>query len=318
MTSNILVPYTFTPGTKAKASEVNANFEALAVGLGEVAATTDDKINESVAELDAKIATKTDPYLTGTVRMTNCILEAPNGVASSETSTITVYEGLKVLISDGRNSDNTLKNKTVTVEENISVSTAEANGKYYLVMDERLNLTLRLRTEAGYNYLAPDANRKWLYYDEASNYWMVTTLGSTYEVFKGIILAEFDCSSGVIDNFKPYRPANLVKHSDIVQYLKTGHPNFSAGIWYNPNVMNQVQYAPCDGILFTNLVPRAGEWTSVYINGVGLGQTHRTTAYLTRFTGAFLLSENDTFYTSLPLDASMSVIIFFPLKGASL
>ena len=318
MTSNILVPYTFTPGTKAKASEVNANFEALAVGLGEVASTTDNKINESVAELDAKIDTKTDPYLTDTVRMTNCILEAPNGVANAETSTITVFEGLKVLISDGRNSDNTLKSKTVTLDEDISVSTAEANGKYYLLMDERLNLTLKLRTEIGYNYLAPNTNLKWLYYDEVSNYWMITTLGSAYEVFKGIILAEFNCSSGVISDFKAYRSANLVKHSDIVIYLKTRHPNYSAGIGYAPSAMNQVQYAPCDGILLTNIVSRAGEWTTFYINGVSLGQTHRTTAYLTRFTGAFLLSENDTFYTSLPLDAQFTVVYFFPLKGVSL
>ena len=43
-------------------------------------------------------------------QITNCILEAPNGVYSVSGRTLTIKAGLKVLIPDGRNADGTLKN----------------------------------------------------------------------------------------------------------------------------------------------------------------------------------------------------------------
>ncbi len=49
---NSMIPYTFVPGTKAKASEVNANFISLANFIDEnknSAASDVDKINETLA-----------------------------------------------------------------------------------------------------------------------------------------------------------------------------------------------------------------------------------------------------------------------------
>lgn len=52
-------------------------------------------------------------------QITNCILEAPNGVFSTSGRTFTLKAGLKVLMPDGLNSDYTLKNVAYTVESDI-------------------------------------------------------------------------------------------------------------------------------------------------------------------------------------------------------
>ena len=55
-------------------------------------------------------------------QITNCILEAPNGVATYSGSTITIKAGLKVLIPNGRNADGTLNNIEFTVPSDTIVT----------------------------------------------------------------------------------------------------------------------------------------------------------------------------------------------------
>lgn len=50
-------------------------------------------------------------------KITNCILEAPNGAMSITPTSYTIKQGLKVLIPNGRNSDGTLKNIEYTIEQ---------------------------------------------------------------------------------------------------------------------------------------------------------------------------------------------------------
>jgi hypothetical protein len=48
-------------------------------------------------------------------QISNCILEAPNGVITYSGNTVTLKAGVKVLIPDGRNSDGSLKSIEITV-----------------------------------------------------------------------------------------------------------------------------------------------------------------------------------------------------------
>ena len=50
-------------------------------------------------------------------QVTNCILEAPNGVATYGTNTVTIKKGVKILIPNGRNADGTLNNIEYTFPE---------------------------------------------------------------------------------------------------------------------------------------------------------------------------------------------------------
>lgn len=54
-------------------------------------------------------------------QVSNCILEAPNGVATYSGNTITLKAGLKVLMPDGLNADGTLKNIEYTLENDVNV-----------------------------------------------------------------------------------------------------------------------------------------------------------------------------------------------------
>ena len=77
--SNSLIPYSFIPGTKAKAQEVNANFIALADQITENKNYTDMKISETVSSIDTQ---KADLKLGNTTLVSNCILDAPNGIVT--------------------------------------------------------------------------------------------------------------------------------------------------------------------------------------------------------------------------------------------
>ena len=66
--SNSLIPYSFIPGTKAKAQEVNANFIALADQITENKNYTDMKISETVSSIDTQ---KADLKLGNTTLVSN-------------------------------------------------------------------------------------------------------------------------------------------------------------------------------------------------------------------------------------------------------
>ena len=53
-------------------------------------------------------------------KITNCILEAPNGVLTYYSSTLVAHSELKVLISDGRNEDGTLKNSVYVLPNDVT------------------------------------------------------------------------------------------------------------------------------------------------------------------------------------------------------
>ena len=66
-------------------------------------------------------------------QLANCILEAPNGVATYSGTTITVKQGLKVLIPNGRNADGTMNNIEYTLPQDLTYTNPFAyNSEYYL------------------------------------------------------------------------------------------------------------------------------------------------------------------------------------------
>lgn len=62
-------------------------------------------------------------------QITNCVLEAPNGVYSKSGRTVTIKEGLKVLIPNGLNADKTLNNIELTVSNDIAQTLSYGTGQ---------------------------------------------------------------------------------------------------------------------------------------------------------------------------------------------
>ena len=119
-----LIPYTFVPGTKARASEVNANFAAVAEAIN----TSNGAISNLSTEMNTALEGRLDLGMSNSHNMTNCIVAAPNGVASYSSLTITAKSGLKVLMPNGRNSDGTLKNTVYTLSNDISSTDTTSSG----------------------------------------------------------------------------------------------------------------------------------------------------------------------------------------------
>lgn len=64
-------------------------------------------------------------------QVSNCILEAPNGVYSVSGRSLTFKDGLKVLIPDGRNADGTLNNYELTLDTDYTVNYSVFNDGQY-------------------------------------------------------------------------------------------------------------------------------------------------------------------------------------------
>ena len=108
------IPYSFTPGTKAKAEEVNANFNYLAENTA------------SVTDLSGATDEVKSMFVNKSQRPTGVIAANGNWVSYSG-SIIRVIAGAKFVIPNGRNADGTLKNIEYTTTEQISLDLSSGN-----------------------------------------------------------------------------------------------------------------------------------------------------------------------------------------------
>lgn len=152
-------------------------------------------------------------------QISNCILEAPNGVATftAGSNVVTVKQGLKVLIPNGRNADGTLNN----IEYTLSADTEKTNGDAQTAfqwlastgeIDEGQNYTesaeqpLNARIADGwYN---PDENKSYRY---DGTQWVERPRALIDKVIRG--------TSGVVEALYPNKPVELVKQTDITTKL---------------------------------------------------------------------------------------------------
>lgn len=104
--------------------------------------TTDITLPPTGANSDlSNLTTTGEKHFLNKSQITNCILEAPNGVANYSGNVVTVPTGVKALVNSGlTNADGTIKNIEVTIleEQTINVS---ATGIVYLGSDGTLNTT---------------------------------------------------------------------------------------------------------------------------------------------------------------------------------
>ena len=315
MANENLVPYSFTPGTKAKASEMNANFNAISNSISQVSSTLSGGISTLRTDLESQISSKTDYYLTDVVRFSDGIYSAPNGIATYATNVITAKNGLSILIPSGRNSDGTLKNTSFTLDEDTTLELGSITGKYYLFLDDLSSLACWATSELGYVYKAPEQNLNWVYYDESENLWKYTSNGTDYRTLNGVVIAKVTCTSGIIDKLETLNPLGFLKETDISRVIYNCYPDYSAGVAYNA-ADTSVHTAPCDGIITIATCPSGvNVYQRFYINGEDVSLSFHSSGYMTRITGSFFVAKGDTFNLSLA-GYSTDQFTFYPLKGA--
>ena len=98
--------------------------------------TTSDLMDCLISKANTDFSNLTsagEKHFLNKTQLANCILEAPNGVATYSGTTITVKQGLKVLIPNGRNADGTMNNIEYTLPQDLTYTNPFAyNSEYYL------------------------------------------------------------------------------------------------------------------------------------------------------------------------------------------
>lgn len=246
-----------TADTYAYPSSVTVNAQ------GQVTAIEEGTPSGVNADTDLSNLTATgEKHFVNKTQITNCILEAPNGVATFSGSTFTVKQGLKVLIPNGRNEDKTLKNIEYTVPED---KTIDFTG----IGDKTFDFTLLYGNTGVYalssNY--QEADTPPTFYGFAQYYlnkkenimYFNNNNNNKWEPNTVAVLGKGKLENGVVTSFTPYQPVELLKRSDKAEIVSWGMPDYSAGVSitfpFTAQTAGIIQIAALNG------------YNDVYVNG---------------------------------------------------
>ncbi|MBS5801862.1 MAG: hypothetical protein KIC80_02435 [Brachyspira sp.] len=255
--SNSLIPYSFTPGTKAKAQEVNANFIALATQIEENKEYVTEKIQETIESVNSD---KADKKLLNTSLITNCIVEAPNGVIEYSGNSITIKSGLKVLIPDGRNSDGSVKSKEYTVADDFSITTVKNNTVNCVYVTTGTHGTAEMYQ---YSVSKPTCS-KGLWYNPAENKtYIYNTSSSQWIETPAVIVATYENTDETVSNVNTVNPYSLLKENDVEQICSWRNPDYANMVG---KTMNIEYVATVDGYAFGYGETQQNQDQSIIVN----------------------------------------------------
>ena len=152
-------------------------------------------------------------------QIADCILEAPNGVASFTTDTITLKQGLKLLIPNGRNADATLNNIEYTLSADLSKTLSEFSNTtdyVFFVYDEQTpDVMLELPQKVYYGILSerPEDGSCTLYYASDTNYWYCYS-DEVWNIIQICKIASVSTSTEAITALNTYDTLRLINAND--------------------------------------------------------------------------------------------------------
>ena len=166
-------------------------------------------------------------------KITNCILEAPNGVATYSGNTITIKQGLKALAPNGRNADRTLRNNEYKVNNDFTIIINSIYiGKHYLYLTNNDSASYTsadhvfVKSSAnGFGpHLTPSTKEQW--YDDYTNYDNVHLENqSNWDIISDVIIGEFYWDGSIISHFITYAPIDILKRSNKSEISGWGMPS---------------------------------------------------------------------------------------------
>ena len=96
--------------------------EDIQVDIDNIATDLNGKVDRDLSNLTST----GEKHFINKSQISNCILEAPNGVLTYSGNTITLKAGVKVLIPDGKNNDGNLKSIEVTIPNDVTYTITES------------------------------------------------------------------------------------------------------------------------------------------------------------------------------------------------
>lgn len=198
-----------TADTYAYPSSVTVNAQ------GQVTAIEEGSPSGANANTDlSNLTAEGEKHFLNKTQLTNCMLEAPNGVPSYSGNTVTVYELTQFLFANGRNSNNTLQNTTFTAASNItgtmSGSTAGTfvvfiTSESSLIFANKINYFITSTEPTALN----DTTSQGVWYNPVLNtlsQCAATASTPSWSTFEGAICATLSYDGSTITAFNPIYP----------------------------------------------------------------------------------------------------------------
>lgn len=221
----------------------------------------------------SNLTSEGEKHFLNKTQVTNCILEAPNGVASYSSSTVTVKQGLKVLFSNGFNEDGSLKNIEYTIEEDLArtyTNTIE-NGYLFLYLN---NGVIEQTWQSSNYYLIGNNNTNissftGIFRNNDTNITDYYTNGVASDTRYICIGNNINSTNGVISSLTPFNPIDLLKKSDKSEISGWGFPS-GTQIPLSLLASGEAYVAPLNGYFYISKVAGiTNAYVSMYSNGIG-------------------------------------------------
>lgn len=189
-----------------------------------------DKGIDTRCDLDLSNLSETgEKHFLNKTQISRCILEASNGVATVIDNVITIHQGLKLSFSNGRNSDNTLKNLEYTLQSDLvrdykvtGLLPADTRGVlYFWIKTDNLNsksMTAMQESGVGQGSTVP-ANYSGVFYNTKENTIKFYTRGSLtpgYETAIYIPVANYVVDSKQNISLTPYQTLKVMDYNDFI------------------------------------------------------------------------------------------------------
>ena len=276
---------------------------------GQVVSITEGSAAEAGAYLDQS-------------QITNCILSAPNGVATYSGSTLTIKGGLKYLTGNGRNIDKTLKNIEHTFASDKSCTFLGLGGAdgVLLIVDGYANYCPKF-----YVYRSnkqpiglDNGNQVWFNTDTNEVYWSVYPTTTWVKTIDLVFVAGFTSTGTTITSLTPYQPVELLKRSDKEEIASWSFPSGSFQTLSTP-VQGSLYTATQDGYFvlsaFTNktygyIALNYDNSLSKFSSWCGINQT----GVLLR---CFVPASKGTKVATELFQVENAKLLFYPSKGAT-
>lgn len=237
-------------------------------------------------------------------QITNCILEAPNGVATYSGNTITVKQGLKVLIPNGRNADGTLKNIEYIIQSDITLSGIPFGDKHIISVDTNGVIGIPLYKNVLYSDEIPSTRPSELtyIYSEKENKWYIGTPSKDFAHSELTLIGYLVENGTTITELKTYNPINILKQSDKSEISGWGMPS-NKYIDLSLGTSGSPYTAPANGwFTLAKYASSNGQFLQVALqNSIG----HRT----------YAPTGGDLWITSEPVQKGQSATISYTASG---
>lgn len=192
--------------------------------------TTEAKYNEFINGLNNKVNLNGSNVINDIFKkgITNCILEAPNGIMAYTSNSITIKAGLKILIPNGRNLDGSLNNIEYTytadyTNSNLGIGTSD----YYIWAYNGQLLTLSIPSYIFYQEAQPVSVIAYVWYKPSENKTYVYD-GTNWVRLYATLIGKFTAVSGSITSLTPFNILSLADSSGsnmILDKLSTSAKN---------------------------------------------------------------------------------------------